>query len=149
MPKITAKNIFVCCKQNEKVAINKRYHLLIKTKLHKERYPASWFFPHALKNRAHRNLSPLFALSESLRSVFFLYLLFLSHSEACFFSICSFWVAQKHVFSPFVFSESLRSTYFLFFNASYIVCNTKILFFMLHTSYVTPKFPFLCFILCM
>ena len=190
MPKITAKNIFVCCKQNEKVAINKRYHLLIKTKLHKERYPASWFFPHALKNRAHRNLSPLFALSESLRSVFFLYLLFLSHSEACFFSICSFWVtqkrvffsicpfwvAQKRVFSLFALSESLRSTYFLFllflsrseacffsiclfwvtqkhvflfFDSSYIVCNTKILFFMLHTSYVTPKFPFFRFIQCM
>ena len=187
MPKITAKNIFVCCKQNEKVAINKRYHLLIKTKLHKERYPASWFFPHALKNRAHRNLSPLFALSESLRSVFFLYLLFLSHSEACFFSICSFWVtqkrvffsicpfwvAQKRVFSLFALSESLRSLFFLFlpflsrsealifsfcsfwvaqkhvFSPFVFSESLRSMFFSfstLHTLYVTQKFSFLCFI---
>ena len=136
MPKITAKNIFVCCKQNEKVAINKRYHLLIKTKLHKERYPASWFFPHALKNRAHRNLSPLFALSESLRSVFFLYLLFLSHSEACFFSICSFWVAQKHIFSPFALSESLRSVFFLHLP---FLSHSKACFFSFYSFWVAQK----------
>ena len=98
---------------------------------------------------AQKRVFSLFALSESLRSMFFLYLLFLSRSEACFFSICSFWVTQKRVFFLFALSESLRSMFFLFFNASYIVCNTKILFFMLHTTYVTPKFPFLCFILCM
>ena len=163
MPKITAKNIFVCCKQNEKVAINKRYHLLIKTKLHKERYPASWFFPHALKDRVYRNLSAIFcsfwvtqkrvfspfALSESLRSIFFLYLLFLSRSEAYFFSICSFWVAQKHVFSPFALSESLRSMFFLHL---LFLSHSEALIFsfsMLHTLYVTPKFSFLCFIQCM
>ena len=50
---------------------------------------------------------------ESLRSVIFLHLVFLSHSEAHFFSIWSFWVAQKRIFSPFGLSESLRSAFFL------------------------------------
>ena len=117
-PLLCRKNCKKCIcllKNKEIVAINKRYHLLIKTKLHKEWYPASWFFPHALKNRVHRNLSAIFcpfwvahklvfspfALSESLRSVFFLFLLFMSRSEACFFFFCPFWVAQKHLFSLF------------------------------------------------
>ena len=158
MPKITAKNIFVCCKQNEKVAINKRYHLLIKTKLHKEWYPASWFFPHALKNRVHRNLSAIFcpfwvahklvfspfALSESLRSIFFLHLLFLSRSEAYFFSICSFWVAQKHIFSLFALSESLRSVFFLHLP---FLSHSKACFFSFYSFWVTQKRVFSLFAL--
>ena len=47
--------------------------------------------------------------------MFFLHLVFLSRSEACFFSIWFFWVAQKHVFSPFGLSAprgSMKKTNF-------------------------------------
>ena len=53
---------------------------------------------------------PLFCLSESLRSMKNLHLVFLSRSEARKNSIWSFWVAQKHEKNPFGLSESLRST---------------------------------------
>ena len=43
----------------------------------------------------------------------FLFLFFLSRSEAWFFFIWPFWVTQKRVFSSFGLSESLRSVFFL------------------------------------
>ena len=58
--------------------------------------------------------SILFSMLEShVLARNFLFLFFLSRSEAHFFLIWSFWVAQKHIFSPFGLSESLRSAFFL------------------------------------
>ncbi len=76
-----------------------------------------------------------FDLSESLRSTFFLHLVFLSHSEAYFFlhlvflsrseahffSIWPFWVTQKHIFSSFGLSESLRSLTLLFLASDCVI----------------------------
>ena len=77
-----------------------------------------------------------FILSESLRSAFFLHLVFLSRSEAHFFFIWSFWVTQKRVFSSFGLSESLRSVIFLHLA---FLSHSEAWFFSIWPFWVTQK----------
>ena len=60
-----------------------------------------------------RNSIPLFYVRITHSRTYFLFLFFLSHSEAHFFFIWPFWVALKRIFSSFGLSESLRSVFFL------------------------------------
>ena len=67
------------------------------------------------------------------------FLLFLSHSEACFFSFYSFWVTQKRVFSPFALSEPLRSMFFLHLS---FLTHSEACFFSICPFWVAQKHVF-------